>query len=67
MNRYDYRRKFTGKTLEELELMLPYYKEQFNKYLGGHPDNVKEAYRDLTFLERKIHKIKFVESLKKSN
>lgn len=54
MNRYDYRRKFTGRTVEELEGMLPYYKEQFSKYLGGHPDNEKEAYRDLVYLENKI-------------
>ena len=58
MNRHDYRRKFMGKTLEELEVILPYYKEQFNKYLGGHPDNEKETYRDLVFLERKIESFK---------
>ncbi len=58
MNKYDYRRKFMGRTLNELEEMLPYYKEQFSKYLGGHPDNEKQAFRDLVFLEKKIDKIK---------
>ena len=58
MKKYDYRRKFTGKNLNELEELLPYYQEQFYKYLGGHPDNEKEAYKDLTFLEQKINKLK---------
>ena len=58
MKKYDYRRKFIGKTLNELEELLPYYQEQFDKYLGGCPDNEKEAYRDLIFLENKINKLK---------
>lgn len=58
MSRFDYRRKFIGKTLNELEEMLPYYKEQFTKYVGGHPDNEKQAFKDLIFLEKKINKIK---------
>ena len=57
MNRFDYRTKFKGKTLNDLKELLPYYKEQFSKYLGGHPDNEKAAFKDLTYLENKIAKI----------
>jgi hypothetical protein len=57
MPRFDYRTKFKGLTLEELKELLPHYKEQYWKYLGGHPECQTKAFKDLIFLENKIKKI----------
>mgnify|MGYP003652365980 FL=1 len=54
MKRFDYRRQFQNKSIEQLKEMLPFYKKEYSKYLGGHPDNVEQAFKELTFLENKI-------------
>lgn len=58
MKRYDYRRKYSDMSLEELEQQLSWLQDKYLQNIGVCEENYKNYYKNYCYVKNRIEKLK---------